>query len=87
MERLQRSTSVLGWNDYRGVLPSWDGTTPGDSFCTGMEQLRGSDSVLVKLLQGCPSVLDWKDPRGVILSWDRIDSLGIPFVMEWNDSS
>ena len=25
---------------------SWDGTTPGESFCPGMEQLLGSHSVL-----------------------------------------
>ena len=38
---------------------SWDGTTPGESFCPGMEQLQGS-----------PSVLGWNDSRGIILSWD-----------------
>ena len=37
MERLQKSHSVLGWNDSRGVIMSWDGTTPGDSFSPGME--------------------------------------------------
>ena len=46
MERLQGSHSVLGWNDYRGVILSWDKTTPGESFCPGMERLRGSPSVL-----------------------------------------
>ena len=30
MERLQGSHSVLGWNDSRGVLLSWDGTTLGE---------------------------------------------------------
>ena len=38
---------------------SWDGTTPEESFCSGMEGLQGSHSVL-----------GWKDSRGVILSWD-----------------
>ena len=57
MELLQGSQ--YRWNDSR------------ESFCTGLEQLRGSHSVLVKRLQGSPSVLGWKDPRGVILSWDR----------------
>ena len=37
MERLQGSPSVLGKNDSRGVILSWDGTTPGESFCPGME--------------------------------------------------
>ena len=34
----------------RGVLLSWDGTTPGESFCPGMKRLQGS-----------PSVLGWKN--------------------------
>ena len=38
----------------------WDGTTLGESFCSGMERLQGSHSDLV-----------WNDSRGVILSWDR----------------
>ena len=29
--------SVLGCSDSRGVIMSWDGTTPGESFCPGME--------------------------------------------------
>ena len=37
MDRLQGSHSVLGWNDSRGVILSWDGTTPGESFCLAME--------------------------------------------------
>ena len=36
----------------------WDGTTPGKSFCPGMERLQESRSVL-----------GWNDSRGVILSW------------------
>ena len=35
------------------------GTTPGESFCPGMERLQGSHSV-----QG------WNESRGVMLSWD-----------------
>ena len=50
---------VLGWNDFKGVLLSWDGTTPKESFCLGMERLQGS-----------PSVLGWNDSRGLVLSWD-----------------
>ena len=57
MERLQGSPSVLGWNDSRGVLLSWDGTTPGESFsagkmtpgeslCPGMEPPLGIYSVM-----------------------------------------
>ena len=38
---------------------SWDGTTPGESFCPGIERLQGSHSVL-----------GWNDSRGIILSWD-----------------
>ena len=41
MEQLQGSPSVLGWNDPKGVILSWDGTTPGESFCLGMEQKMG----------------------------------------------
>ena len=29
MERLQGSLSVLGWNDFKGVLLSWDGLAKG----------------------------------------------------------
>ena len=57
MERLEGSLSVLGKNDSRGVILSWDGTNPGESFCPGMERLQGS-----------PSVLGWNDSRGVIRS-------------------
>ena len=46
--------SLLGWNDSRGVLLSWDGTTPRESLCPGMERLQWS-----------PSVLGWNDSRGV----------------------
>ena len=49
----------MGWNDSRGVILSWNGMTPGESFCTGME-----------LLQGSHSVLGWNDSRGVLMSWD-----------------
>ena len=30
IERLQGSHSVLGWNDSRGGIQSWNGTTPGN---------------------------------------------------------
>ena len=50
----------MEWNDSSGVILYWDGTTPGESFCTGMKRLHGSHSV-----QG------WNDSRGVILSWDE----------------
>ena len=53
------SHSVLGWNDSRGVILSWDGTTPGESFSPEIERLHGSNSVL-----------GWNDSRGVVLSWD-----------------
>ena len=55
MKRFQGSHFVLGWNDSRRVILSWDGTTPGDSFNPGME-----------LLQGSHSILGWNDSRGVI---------------------
>ena len=38
---------------------SWDGTTPGESFCPVMERLQGSHSVL-----------GWNDSRGVLFSWN-----------------
>ena len=53
------SHSVLGWNNSRGVILSWDGTTKGESFSPWLEQLHGSNSVL-----------GWNDSRGVVLSWD-----------------
>ena len=59
MERLQGSPFVLGWNDYVGVILSWNGKTPEVSFCPGMERLQGS-----------PSVIGKNDSRGVILYWD-----------------
>ena len=39
---------------------SWDGTTPGESFCPLMERLQGS-----------PSVLGWYESRGVNPSKNR----------------
>ena len=39
---------------------TWDRTTPGESFCLGMERLQKSHSV-----QG------WNYSRGVFLSWDK----------------
>ena len=38
---------------------SWDGTTPGESFCPGMERFQGSHFITGQ-----------KDSRGVILSLD-----------------
>ena len=49
----------MGWNDSRGVILSWDGTTLEEPLCPGMERLQGS-----------PSFREWNDSRGVILSWD-----------------
>ena len=43
-----------------GVILSWDGTTPAESFCSEIERLQGSHSVL-----------GYNDSRGVFLSWDR----------------
>ena len=37
MKRLQGYQSVLGWNDYRGIIQSWDETTPGLSISPRME--------------------------------------------------
>ena len=59
MERLQGSHSVLGWNDSRGVILSWDRTTPWESFSPGM-----------KRLQRRHSVFRWNNSRKVLLSWD-----------------
>ena len=55
--------SVLGWNDSRGLLLSWDGTTPGESV---MEERH----------QGSKSVLGWNDSSRDILSWDRTTPVG-----------
>ena len=77
------STSVLEWNDSRGVLLSWHGTTPGEYFCSRIERIQGSPSVLgkndsrgsfcpgIERLQVSHSVLGLSDPREVILSRDR----------------
>ena len=73
-------------NDSRGVILSWDGTTPGESFHSRTEGLQGS-----------LCVLGWNDSRGVPLSWDRttagesfcpgIEPLqGSHSVLGWNDS-
>ena len=78
MERFKGSPFVLGWNDSRGVLLSWDGTTPGESFCPGMKHLQGSHSVLGWNYSResfypeieSPFVLGWNDSRGVLLSSD-----------------
>ena len=60
MERLQESHSVLGWNDSTGVILSWDGTIPGESFHPRSVGLQSSNSVL-----------GWNNNRIVLLSWDR----------------
>ena len=58
MERLQRSHSVLGWNDPRRVILFWDRTTPGESFCPGIERLQGSHLVhRIERLHGSHSLL------------------------------
>ena len=49
----------MGWTDTKGVLLSWDRTTPGESFCPRIERPQGSHSVM-----------GWTDTKGVILSWD-----------------
>ena len=46
IERLQGSHSIMGQNDSRGVIMSWDVKTPGDSFRTGIEGLQRSHSIL-----------------------------------------
>ena len=60
---------MLGCNNSRGVLLSWNGTTPEESFCPGMERLQGvilswdgttpgeSFCPGMERLQGSPSVL------------------------------
>ena len=59
----------MGWNDSRGVSMSWDGTTPVESFCPGMERLHGGHSILVwNDSRGINSVLEWNDSKGVLLS-------------------
>ena len=54
----------------RGVLLSWDGTTPGESFCPEMERLQGSPSVLGWNNSGGVIQCWCNDSRGVLLSWD-----------------
>ena len=46
MKRLQGSPSMLGYNDSREVVLSWDRTTPGESLSPRIERLHGSHSVL-----------------------------------------
>ena len=83
MELLQGSPSVLGRNDSRGVILSWDGTTPGESFYPGMERHQGSHSVLegmtpeesfclgMERFLESPFLLGWNDSMGVFPSQDR----------------
>ena len=52
-EEIQWSHSVLGSNDHRVIILSWNRTTPGESFSPGIERLQGS-----------PSVMGWNDSRG-----------------------
>ena len=66
MERLQGSPSVLGWNNFRGAILSWDGTTPGESLYSEIERLQGS-----------PSVLGLNDSRGVIPPKGQKDTRGV----------
>ena len=61
------SHSVLGWNESKGVILSWDGTNPGKLFC-----------FIIERLQGNLSILGQKDSRLVILSWD-VTTLGESF--------
>ena len=61
----------MGWNDSRGIM-SWDGTTPGESFCPGKERLHGESFYPgMERLQRSHSVLGWNNYRGVNLSWDE----------------
>ena len=61
----------MGWNYSRVVILSWDGTTPGESLCTGMERLQGSQSVLGwNESMGVILCGGWNDSRVVILCWD-----------------
>ena len=50
---------MLGYNDSRGVVLSWDRTTPGESLSPRIERLHGRNSVLKK-----------DESRGAILSLD-----------------
>ena len=52
---------MLGYNDSREVVLSWDRTTPRESLRPRKERLHGRHSVLGK-----------NDSRGVILFWDRM---------------
>ena len=72
----------LGWDDYRGVIQSYDETTTGGSFSPGMGRLQGCRSVLgwndsrrsfsptKERLQGCHSILGWNDSMDIIQSED-----------------
>ena len=47
-----------------------DGTTPGESFCTGMDRLQGTPSIPgQKGSSGVILSIGWKDSRGVLQSW------------------
>ena len=50
---------MLGYNDSRGDVLSWDRTTPGESLSPRIERLHENHSVL-----------GYNDSRGVILSRD-----------------
>ena len=69
IKRLLESYSVLGWNNSRGVILFWDGTTPGESFCPNGTTPGEPFYPRIEQLQWSHSVLGWNDSRGVILYW------------------
>ena len=91
MEGLQGNHSVLGLNDSNGIILSWDRTTPGESFCPGIERLQGvlltedgrtpgeSFCSGMERLQGSLSV------QGVILSWSHsvLESYCPGVILSW----
>ena len=78
IERLQGSHGVLGLNDSRVVLLSWNRTPPGGHFVLVWNHSRGvilsedltisgeSYSSIIERHQGSKSVLGWNDSRGLV---------------------
>ena len=62
---------MLGYNDSSGCVLSWDRTTPGVSFCPGIERHPcESLSPRIERLHGSHSVPGYNDSRGVFQSRD-----------------
>ena len=64
----------MGWKNCRGVLLSWDGKTPGESFSAGETTPEESFCPRMEQIQGSLSIPGHKASRGFILICYRLTS-------------